>query len=348
MAEDAMTQHKRTKPLWHTLLRRLAWLAVLAVLVYLLGPSMVAVFASAPRLADVAWWWFPVMFVLMGLSFAAIWALARIAVPGLPWLAAATSQLAANAASRVFPGGPMVGGAVYYRMLAGAGVRPGDAASALAANSLISYLILFSLPAVAAVLAAITAPVPEGLVPVAVAGFGIAVLIFIAAVLAVRFDMPLRLAAQLGDRAFHLLGRLMGRDWHLDPETVLHERDSTVAAIGPHWVKAIIVATANWIFDYLTLVAALYATGADPRLSLVLLAFASAAVLGMIPITPGGLGFVEAGLAALLTLAGIPAGDAVLATLAYRLFQFWLPIPAGGIAWLVHRSRYTIAEEAPA
>ena len=37
------------------------------------------------------------------------------------------------------------------------------------------------------------------------------------------------------------------------------------------------------------------------------------AQLGMIPITPGGLGFVEAGLVGALTLAGVPAGDALIA-----------------------------------
>ena len=46
---------------------------------------------------------------------------------------------------------------------------------------------------------------------------------------------------------------------------------------------------------------------------------------------------MEAGLTATLALAGIAAGDALLATLAYRLFSFWLPIPAGAVAYLVHR-----------
>jgi hypothetical protein len=60
----------------------------------------------------------------------------------------------------------------------------------------------------------------------------------------------------------------------------------------------------------------------------------------MIPVTPGGLGFVEVGLVALLTAAGIPAPDATLATLAYRLYQFWLPIPAGAVAYIVFKRRY--------
>jgi hypothetical protein len=53
----------------------------------------------------------------------------------------------------------------------------------------------------------------------------------------------------------------------------------------------------------------------------------------MIPITPGGLGFVEAGLTSTLTLAGVPAGEAALATLVYRLASYWLPILAGLLAY---------------
>jgi uncharacterized protein (TIRG00374 family) len=53
----------------------------------------------------------------------------------------------------------------------------------------------------------------------------------------------------------------------------------------------------------------------------------------MVPLTPGGLGFVETGLTGALVLAGVAADAAVLATLLYRLVSFWLPIPAGAIAW---------------
>ena len=99
--------------------------------------------------------------------------------------------------------------------------------------------------------------------------------------------------------------------------------------LGPRWKRALLAAVGRWTFDYLTLLAALTAIGAEPRAGLVLLAFCGAQVLAQIPITPGGLGFVEAGLTAMLTLAGVSPGDAVLATFAYRLFAYWLPLPLG-------------------
>ena len=62
-------------------------------------------------------------------------------------------------------------------------------------------------------------------------------------------------------------------------------------------------------------------------------------MLSQIPVTPGGLGFVEAGLTAMLALAGVGAGSAVLATFAYRLFAYWLQLPAGLVAFILHRRR---------
>ena len=69
------------------------------------------------------------------------------------------------------------------------------------------------------------------------------------------------------------------------------------------------------------------------RPSLVLLAYVVAQVMGMVPLTPGGLGFVETGLTGALVLAGVAADAAVLATLLYRLVSFWMPIPIGALAW---------------
>ncbi|HSD76136.1 MAG TPA: YbhN family protein, partial [Solirubrobacteraceae bacterium] len=102
----------------------------------------------------------------------------------------------------------------------------------------------------------------------------------------------------------------------------------------------VLMTVGRWAFDYGTLLAALAAVGSTPRPVLVLLAFCAAQVLAQIPITPGGLGFVEAGLTALLALAGVSGGNAVLATFSYRLFNYWLPLPAGLGAYVVFRRRH--------
>ena len=117
------------------------------------------------------------------------------------------------------------------------------------------------------------------------------------------------------------------------------ERNEIRHSLGAAWWKALLFALGNWLFDYLALLAAL-AAWARSRDRALLLAYSALDGVGHDPITPGGLGFVEAGLTGLLALAGVNAGDAVLATLAYRMVSFWLPLPAGGVAALLHRRRY--------
>ncbi len=110
--------------------------------------------------------------------------------------------------------------------------------------------------------------------------------------------------------------------------------------LGQRWKAALLLSSGRLAFDYLTLLAALRATGARPNPSLVLLAYAVAGLLALVPITPGGLGIVEAGLSALLILAGVPTGQAVLATLTYRIISYWLPVAAGPVAYVMFRARY--------
>ena len=126
------------------------------------------------------------------------------------------------------------------------------------------------------------------------------------------------------------------------PERLRGERGKLLSTLGPHWKQAVVATVGRWAFDFATLLAALAAVGATPRPALVLLAFCAAQVLAQIPITPGGLGFVEAGLA-MLALAGVGAGNAVLATFAYRLFAYWLQLPAGLVGFALHKRRYAAA-----
>ena len=346
MTKDAQETQARGIP-WGRILLRTVFLVAGLISLYFLLPQLLDLFEQAPRLEDVQWRWFFLMAGLMSGAFIALWELNRIAVPGISWFVASTSQLTSNAAIKIMPGGIVAGGAFYFRMLAVSGVPMNQAAAALAAVGVLSNLVLFSLPAVAVVIAAISAPIPEGMLPVAVAGTLLFFAMFTATVVFVRYDAPLHAMGRIVETMVRWSTQRLGRDWTFTETGLVESRDMVVAALGERWQRALGFAVLNWLLDYATLVVALFAIGAQPRVSLVLLAFAGAAVLGMIPITPGGLGFVEAGLVGMLTIAGIPASDALLATLAYRLFQFWLPIPAGFVAYILFRTRYGKLSELP-
>jgi uncharacterized protein (TIRG00374 family) len=342
------THKTQTQPFaWGKLLLRIALLAAGGISLYFFLPQLLDLFQQAPQLEHVKWRWFILMGLLMSGAFVSLWQLTRIAVPGVSWFVAATSQLTSNAAVKVTPGGIVAGGALYFRMLAVSGVPMQHAAAALAATGVLSNLVLFALPAVAVVIAALSAPIPDGMVPVAITGTVLFFVMFTATVVLVRFDRPLHLLGRLIESIVRWSAKRFHQERSFTEDQLVESRDAVVKALGKRWQQALAFAVLNWLLDYATLVVALIAVGAEPRASLVLLAFAGAAVLGMIPITPGGLGFVEAGLTGLLTIAGIPASDALLATLAYRLFQFWLPIPAGLVAYILFRFKYGKLSELP-
>jgi len=249
------------------------------------------------------------------------------------------SQLAGNALSRIVPGGAAAGAALQYRMLAQAGIATTTAATGLTATSLIGTATLLALPilTIPAILAG--RPVPAGLAQSALLGAFVFVLLVAVGALLLTSERSL---AGVG-RAIQWVRNTVNR--RTAPRTdfadrLRRERDEIRRTLGSAWWKAILYAAANSLFDYLALLAALTAVGSNPRPSLVLLAYVAAMILGWIPITPGGLGFVEAGLTATLTLAGVSAADAVLATLAYRLVSYWLPLAAGPFMYWLHRRRY--------
>jgi uncharacterized membrane protein YbhN (UPF0104 family) len=128
------------------------------------------------------------------------------------------------------------------------------------------------------------------------------------------------------------------------PSRLVRERDRILGVVGSRWKPALAAAVGRWVFDYASLLAALAAVGSTPRPALVLLAFCTAQLLAQVPVTPGGLGFVEAGLTGTLTLAGVSAADAVLVTFAYRLLTYWLPLPLGLAGAILHRHRYHAGE----
>ena len=333
--EVAGTQGRRG----HALPRRILMLAVAAGCLYLVFPSLIQVLSSWPKLVHLHPWWLVPMVVLELCSFASLWQLQRICLRTKLWRPVILAHLAGNAFSRVVPGGAATGAAMQYPMLTDAGIPAGRVASALATSNVLTFSALLALPVLSLPAILLGVPVDRGLANAAWFGAAGFVLIAVLAVVVVTTDRPLRMAGRVAQGIRNRVRR--GRPPIDDlPERLLRERDQTKAALGDRWHSALLAAFGWWLFDYGSLLLALAAIGARPEPSLVLLAYAGGLALSMIPLTPGGLGFVEAGLTGLLALAGISAGAAALATLAYRLVSYWLPLPAGAIAVIIHRRYY--------
>ena len=328
-------------------LRQILVFGIAIVGLYFVWPQLVNLFSQLPQLRGILWLWFVFMGLLEAASFACAWGLMRLALSARSWFLIATAQLTGNAVSHLIPGGAAVGGTASYQMFAASGAPPERIVSGLTATSLISTAVLFSLPVLS--LPAILfggAAVDTTLLRALIYGMVVFALILAVGAVALFTDRPLRAVAKLVQRTRN---RLLGHRKPLTglPDRLIDARDLIKSMLGRRWWAALPYAAGNWLFDYSALLAALAATGARPRASLVLLAYVVAALLGMVPITPGGLGFVEVGLVATLGLAGVGVADATLATLAYRLVSFWMPIPTGGVAYVLYRRRYGTKAASP-
>lgn len=340
IAERADVEHeieRAPEPTRWSLRRSAVWLAVTGVSLYLVAPSLVDVLGSAGDLNQINAAWFPVMAVLQAAALACLWGLQHLAIRG-SWFAVITSQLAGNAAAKTVPGGGAVGAALQYGMLVRAGAERGRAVSGLTASSLLTFAVVLALP-VLAIPVILRGGVSRTLTEATVLGLTVFAVLFALGVVFLAFDRPLM---RLGSLLQRIRNRLRPGAPPLEklPQRLLSERDRILATLGRRWKRALLASVGRWAFDFVSLLAALAAVGSTPRPALVLLAFCAAQILAQIPVTPGGLGFVEAGLTAMLVLAGVQAGDAVLATLAYRLFSYWLQLPAGLAGAALHRRRF--------
>ena len=336
-AIDAAQEHP---PTWKIVVKRALPVAVAGAAIYLVLPALIKVLGEWPRLSTLNPIWFTVALVAEIVAFTCNFALQRLALRTRGWFAVVTAGLAGNAVTNSLPGGDAAGAAVQFSMLTTAGFDTDTAVGGLTAFSLLEVGGLLALPifALPAILAGV--PVSRGLVHTALLGIAAFVLYAVFGVIVLRTDWPL---ATLGRVAQSLWNRITRG--HRQPVTgldqrLLAERDTIRAVLGKDWRQAAVLTAGRLGFDYGCLLAALRATGASPQPSLVLLAYAAAGIIALFPVTPGGLGIVEASLSGLLILAGVRAGYAVLATLAYRIASYWLPLLAGPPAYLLFRRRY--------
>jgi uncharacterized protein (TIRG00374 family) len=239
-------------------------------------------------------------------------------------------ELTTLSVSHCVPGGSAAGSSLGYKLLTAAGVDRTDVGFALATQSLGSAVVLNVIFWIALV---VSIPV-WGFNPLYLVGAGVgAVLVggFIALVLAFTRGEQ---------RAGEIIWRIADRLPLVDPDAVrglfvaLATRMRVLGQDRGALARAIGWASANWLLDAASLWVFVGAFGHWVNPDGLLVSYGLANVLAAIPLTPGGLGVVEATLTSTLVGFGTTRAVALLGVVAYRLFNFWAPIPIGGAAYL--------------
>jgi hypothetical protein len=81
----------------------------------------------------------------------------------------------------------------------------------------------------------------------------------------------------------------------------------------------------DWVCNILILHFAFKAVGAHMHTSTLIIGFALGQLMTVIPILPGGLGAMEAAMTAAYSGMGVPVGQALTASLVFRLFYYLIP-----------------------
>lgn len=268
----------------------------------------------------------------------------QVALPGLKYGPAFMIRQASFTISNAVPAGGAIGLGVQYGMLSQAGF-PGPAASAaIGITSVFNLMVTLALP-VLGVLALLFVGTPKNPEILGALGGLAAVLVmigFFAAIL--RSEATAR---RLGDSLDRLVGRIMAR-FHRDPpgsitEQIVSFRASTVDVVKARWALLSLTNFLQQFAQFAVLLVSLRITetgeATKVAVAAAFAAFALARLAGFIPLTPGGLGTVDAGLTGLLVAFGASKTDALAATLLWRAAS-WVPqVVIGFICLIVWRAR---------
>ena len=310
-------------------------LVFLLVFVYFGLPAITNARNALNKLSEVRATFLLMGFALQALSLAAYAQLTRAALPrGSVSLGTLFRiQLTTKAITNVVPGGSAAGSAMGYRMITLAGVPGADAGFGLVAASVGSAVLLNSILWLTLLVSIPAAGFRPIYVTMALAG------VFLLAAFG-AIVLALVRGQQQAERAVRSIARrtrFLNEDRIGSLVTRLASRLRELLADPPLMRRVAVWATMNWLLDAASLWLILRAFGTTARLDSLLVAFCIANVSAVIPITPGGLGVLDATLVAMLALFGY--GDAAgLAVPLYRVAQYFLPIPVGFVSYLTLRA----------
>ena len=250
---------------------------------------------------------------------------AMAAIPGLPYRAAFVDRQAGFLVSNILPGGGAVAVGTQYSILAKYGVPPAKSAAAVSADAIWTYLMVLGTPALAVVLLVIEGRSTAGFTTAAAVG----IVVVLASVIGIWLVLRSQTSAEnLGRRLQPIANRL----WKLvkkpapDLVTILSAYNMEASElVRDRWLPLTLTNALAQMTPWVVLIAALAALGVFPSPITPIEAFAAfsiALLLTSFPITPGGLGTVDAALVLLLTGFGIENSTAVAADLIWRLVWF--------------------------
>lgn len=316
---------------------------ILLIGIYFLFPKLFGLGDALSKLseADPVW-----IGVAIGFTVAAIGtyiALFKAVVGGhvlrLTWRETYEINLAGVAATRLFSAGGAGGIALTYWALRRAGMQRRDSARRMVAFLGLQYVfyplavIVFGILLRTGVLPGEDA-VELTVIPAAVAGLALSIGLLI---MLVPPDLGERVTRFSSHERMHELAAslakvpaTMGEGFRFALGLLRSPSRGGLALLG---------AAGYWAANIGILWASFKAFGIHVPIAVVIQGFFLGMVGNLFPLAPGGVGAVDAGLIGAFVLFGLPEETVFPAILVYRTVAFWLPLPAGIVAFFQLRGR---------
>jgi uncharacterized protein (TIRG00374 family) len=315
-------------------LRRLVILLILALIVeYLVIPELVGASKDLYLLGRLNVGWMIAGLILEAVSLFCYALLNRVLLPpeGRPSLSRLFRiDLSAAAVAHVIPAGTVGSAGIGYQLFTAEGVPGTDVGVMMATKGMGSTVVLNVLLWISLVISIPLSGFRPVYATVAIVG---AVLLALVGALIFGITRGEKLAARtlaaVGERIPGLGGDRL--------ERVALQAAASIRALGTNpsvLIQSLTWASLNWLLDAASLWCFIAAFGGHPNPVGLFAAYGIANVIGAIPVTPGGLGIIDSLTPWLLVGFGLTRSVATLGVLAWRLVNFWLPIPAGAAAYV--------------
>jgi uncharacterized protein (TIRG00374 family) len=257
-----------------------------------------------------------------------------VALPRLGHRRAMMLNFSGSAVANVVPFGGVLGMGLNYSMLRSWGFSRGEFTLMTVLTHIWTFAARLLLPSVAIGLLVVAGRgASRNLVITAIVGLVVIALVLVGMAAARGADAARRFGS-LANRAFdRLVPSAAGEsiaDLRVQARTVvrIRWRQLTVGALGYALLQACLLGLCLHAFGTVLSPIDIFA------------GFAVGGLLALIPITPGGLGLSETGMAALLVALGGDPAATTAAVLLFRTFTFLLEIPVGAActaAWWLRR-----------
>ena len=259
------------------------------------------------------------------------------AIHSLSYLHASLSRQTGFTLSNIVPGGGAVAVATQYAVLARYGVPQARAAAAVSADAIYTYLFTLGAPSIAVLLLVIEGRSTAAFMTTAIIGLTVVIISLVVIIAVLRSEAAARRIGGWTQRPINWFFTVIHRNSPDITAALVQFHEQASDLIRHRWKSLAVTNISAQLAPLLVLAAALYALGVtESQLTVIELfaAYSVALVLTAFPITPGGLGTVDAALIALLIAFGVESSTAVAADLLWRLGWF-LPQLLVGALFLV-------------